>query len=185
VKTHAVFALTIGFFVVLNPLMAGDDHSDAAALQGTWQVISQQRAGRPTLRPRSMLWIVEGETIWLLPSWLAERERQASPKDTKPVSATPKQDKGAEKGGKPAAPFRGLRMTFRLYPTKFPKHIDIAGPAKSGSLGIYKLNGDELTICMGTTQAAPYDKGARNDESTRPTAINPEAGTVIVLKKVK
>src|SRR5262249_25405695 len=100
VKTHTVFALTIGLFVALNPLQADEDRSDAAALQGTWQVVSQQRAGRATARPRSMLWVIEGETIWLVPSWLAERERQASPNDTKAVSATPKQDKGTEKSGK-------------------------------------------------------------------------------------
>jgi uncharacterized protein (TIGR03067 family) len=186
VKTHIVFALTIGLFVVLNPLKADENRSDAVALQGTWQVVSQQRAGRATAKPRSMLWVIEGETIWLMPTWLAERERQASPKDTKPVSATPKQDKGTAKGGKPSGSPRGLRMTYRLSSAKSPKHIDIEGLGKSASLGIYKLVGDELTICMGVTMASPvYDKRAKNDESTRPAMISPEAGTVIVLKRIK
>ena len=185
-KTHTVFALTIGLFVALNPLQADEDRSDAAALQGTWQVVSQQRAGRATARPRSMLWVIEGETIWLVPSWLAERERQAAPNDTKPVSATPKQDKGTAKGGKPSSSPRGLRMTYRLNPAKSPKYIDLEGLGKSASLGIYKLDGDELTICMGVTMASPvYDKRAKNDEGTRPAAISPEAGTVIVLKRIK
>ncbi len=178
-------ALTAGVLVVANPLKAGDDdRSDASALQGTWQVISQQRAGRATARPRTMLWIVEGETIWLIPSWIAERERQASPKDHKPASETLKQ--GDAKSGKQASSPRGLRMTFRFNTEKSPKHIDIEGLGKSASLGLYKLDGDELTICMGVTQASPvYDKRAKSDESTRPTAINPEAGTVIVLKRIK
>jgi uncharacterized protein (TIGR03067 family) len=122
-----------------------------------------------------MLWIVEGETIWLVPSWMAGRERQASAKDKSPVSDTPK---------KPGSP-RGLRMSFRLNPAKSPKHIDIEGLGKSASLGLYKLDGDKLTLCMGVTQASPvYDKRAKNDESTRPEAISPEAGTVIVLKRI-
>jgi uncharacterized protein (TIGR03067 family) len=133
-----------------------------------------------------MLWIIEGETIWLVPSWLAERERRASPKDTKPVRASPNQDKGAVTAGKSAAVFRGPRMTYRLDPARSPKHIDIEGLGKSASFGVYKLDGDELTVCMGVSQASPvYDKRAKSDESTRPTTINPEAGTVIILKKVK
>lgn len=186
-------ALAAGVLVIANPLKAGEDPSDAAALQGTWQVVSQQRAGRATARPRSMLWIIEGETIWLVPSWLAERGRQASLKDNKPASATPKQGKGTAKGenrdgkgGKQASSPGGPQMTFRLNPAKSPRHIDIQGLGKSASLGLYKLDGDELTICMGVTQASPvYDKRAKNDESTRPTAISPEAGTVIVLKRIK
>ena len=193
VERHAVLALVIGLFILPTSLKAGDDGSDAAALQGTWQVVSQQRAGRATARPRSMLWIVEGDTIWLVPSWLAERERQGSPKESKPMSPTPKQGKGTvkgevqgSKGGKPAGSPRGLRMTFRLNPVKSPKHIDLEGLHKSASLGIYKLEGDALTLCMGITQASPvYDKRARSDKSTRPTAISPEAGTVIVLKRIK
>jgi uncharacterized protein (TIGR03067 family) len=140
-----------------------------------------------------MLWIVEGETIWVVPSWLAERERQASPKDKEPAGETPKQGKGTAKregqdgkGGKPAGSPRGLRMTFRLSPAKSPKHIDLEGLHKSASLGLYQLDGDELIICMGVTHAsAVYDKRAKSDESTRPSALNPAAGTLIVLKRIK
>lgn len=174
-KIHLMPAVAVGLILVPGPLRAAEDRSDAEALKGTWQVVSQQRAGRATARPRSMLWIIEGETIWLVPSWMAERERQTSPKDNKPVSQTPK---------KPGSS-RGLRMSFRLNPAKSPKLIDIEGLGKSVSLGLYKLDGDDLTICMGVTQASPvYDKRAKNDESTRPEAISPEAGTVIVLKRI-
>jgi hypothetical protein len=38
---------------------------------------------------------------------------------------------------------------------------------------------------MGITQASPkYDKGAKNNEKTRPARISPEAGTVIRLKRI-
>jgi uncharacterized protein (TIGR03067 family) len=189
----STLALAAGVLVAANPPRADDDRSDAAALQGTWQVISQQRAGRATARPRSMLWIVEGETIWLVPSWIAERGQQASLKENKPASEAPKQGKGAAKGenqggkgGKPSSSPRGLQMTFRLNPAKSPKYIDIEGLGKSASLGLYKLNGDELTICMGVTQASPvYDKRAKSDESTRPAALRPDVGTVIVLRRIK
>jgi uncharacterized protein (TIGR03067 family) len=140
-----------------------------------------------------MLWVVEGETIWLVPSWLAERERQASPKDKESAGETPKQGKGTAKGegqdgkgGKQAGPPRGLRMTFRLSPAKSPKHIDLGGLHKSASLGLYQLDGDELTLCMGVTQPFPvYDKRGKSDESTRPAAISSATGTVIVLKRIK
>ena len=85
--------------------------------------------------------------------------------------------------------FLGIEPAYteeRLNPAKSPKNIDLAGLGKSASLGIYKLEGDELTICMGVTMASPvYDKRAKSDESTRPAAIHPEAGTVIVLKRIK
>jgi hypothetical protein len=77
-------------------------------------------------------------------------------------------------------------MVFRLGQTKSLKQIDIDGPGKSSSLGLYKLEGDELTICMGNTQASPtYDKQAKSDGQMRPGRISPESGTVIVLKRVK
>jgi uncharacterized protein (TIGR03067 family) len=144
--------------------------SDAEALQGTWQMVSQQRAGRATARPKNMKWVIDGNAIWLVvefPEEPAKREGQAT------------------KGGKPSGTQRGPRMTFRLSPAMSPKQIDIDGPRKSSSFGIYKLDGDELTVCMGVTQASPtYDKLAKVEESTRPTALDAEAGTVIVLKRV-
>jgi uncharacterized protein (TIGR03067 family) len=145
---------------------------DAEALQGTWQMVSQQRAGRATARPKNMKWVIDDDTIWLVV------ERQSE----EPV----KREGQAAKGGKPSGPQRGPRMTFRLSPATSPKQVDIDGPRKSSSFGIYQLDGEELTVCMGVTQASPtYDKQAKVDESTRPTALNAEAGTVIVLKRVK
>jgi uncharacterized protein (TIGR03067 family) len=179
-RTSALLAVAAGLLVGPGHLRADEDRSDAKALQGTWRVVSQQRAGRATARPNNMLWIVEGETTWLVPGWLAAEQ---GPEGKKPAG---KGEGQASKGGKQSGPPRGLRMTFRLDPGKAPKRIDIDGPKKGLSYGIYKLDGDELTVCMGVSQPSPmYDKQAKADESTRPADISPEAGTVIVLRRVR
>jgi uncharacterized protein (TIGR03067 family) len=142
-------------------------------------MVSQQRAGRATARPKNMKWVIQGDTIWLV----VERGPVEPPKRKEPAEKSIDQ---AGKGRKQSSLPRGLRMTFRLGPDKSPKQIDIDGPRKATHYGIYKLDGDEVTVCMGVSQASPvYDKRAKSDESTRPAAISPEAGTVIVLKKVK
>jgi uncharacterized protein (TIGR03067 family) len=160
-------------------LQADDNRSDADALQGTWQMVCQQRAGRSTARPKNMKWVIEGDTIWLV----IEREPELAPQQKKP---TDNHEVQLKKGGKGPGPQRGLRMSFRLDPTKTAKHIDIDGPGKAIHCGIYRLDGDELTICMGVSMPSPnYDKKAKKDQSTRPAVIDPEAGTVIVLKRIQ
>jgi uncharacterized protein (TIGR03067 family) len=158
--------------------------SDAEAIRGTWQMISQQRGGRATARPNNMKWIIEDESILLV----IERGEEAASPEKKPAGnkPTPKKEGDAAKGGKRSGPQRGLPMTYHLSTGQSPKQIDIDGPRKSNSLGIYKLEGDELTICMGDSQASPtYDKQAKNSETKRPASINPEEGTVIVLRRIR
>jgi uncharacterized protein (TIGR03067 family) len=151
-RIRVLLALAAGLLLAAEPLTGGEDRSDADALQGTWQVLSQEIAGRTTARPKDMKWVVQGDTISLL---LGKR------------------------GG-------ALRMTFRVDATKSPKQINIDGPKKAISFGIYKIEGDELTVCMGVSQPSPtYDKEAKGDEATRPATLSPEAGTVIVLRRVK
>jgi uncharacterized protein (TIGR03067 family) len=165
-RTQAWLVLT-ALLVSAGPLPAGEEPSDAAALQGTWRVDCQQRAGRATARPRNMLWVIEGDTIWRVPD---------APEGKKP----------AEKGAEKSSPPRGLRMTFRLAPERSPKRMDIDGPKKALHYGIYKLEGAGLTVCMGASQPSPsYDKQAKGDESTRPATLSPEAGTVVLLQSVK
>jgi uncharacterized protein (TIGR03067 family) len=159
-------------------------NSDAEAIQGAWRMISQQRGGRATARPNNMKWIISGETILLV----IERVEEAVSAQKKAADKRPggKKESPAEKGGKQSGPQRGLPMTFHLSPGQSPKQIDIDGPRKSNSLGIYKLDGDELTVCMGVSQASPsYDKQAKNSETKRPTMITPEEGTVIVLRRIR
>src|SRR5262249_20132061 len=149
---------------------AGRPGADTEMIQGAWRLISQQRAGRATARPTNMKWVIEDETIWLV----IEREGEGAPAGKK-TAAIGDGQKG--KGGKSSGPPRGFPMSFRLGQSQSPKRIDIDGPRKGNSFGIYKLDGDELTVCMGLPQASPsYDKKAKNDESNRPATISPEAG---------
>jgi uncharacterized protein (TIGR03067 family) len=162
-----------------DPARAARPGTDVEAIQGTWRMISQERAGRATARPKNMKWVIEDETI----SLIIEREGEGAPA---PKKAAGKNKSPAGEAGKPSGPQRGLRMAFRLNPSQSPKHIDIDGPRKGNSFGLYQLDDDELIVCMGVTQASPsYDKKAKNDECNRPATISPEAGTVIVLKRVK
>ncbi len=69
-----------------------------------------------------------------------------------------------------------------------PPRIDLSGPKKAMTYGIFRLDGDELTICLGKLQPLPeYEKalGSKSDETSRPKEFSPEAGTLIVLRRVK
>jgi uncharacterized protein (TIGR03067 family) len=182
-RTQLILALAAGLLVRPCHLKAGEKESEARELQGAWRMVSQQLAGRATARPKNMKWLIQGDTIWLI----VERKGEGAPGKTEAARKTgpaAKREGQPGKGGKQSGP-RGVRMTFRLRPGA-PGRIDIDGPGKSLSFGVYKLAGDELTVCMGVTQASPsYDKQARGDEKTRPATISPEAGTVIVLKREK
>src|SRR5262245_31749841 len=65
-RARAVVVVAVGLLVRPGVLTAGGERSDAEALQGTWRVVSQQRAGRATEQPRDMQWVVEGDTIELV-----------------------------------------------------------------------------------------------------------------------
>src|SRR5262249_942377 len=60
----------------------GRPGSDAKVLEGTWQMVSQQRAGWATARPKNMKWVIEGDTIWLV----RERSQDDGPKEKKPAN---------------------------------------------------------------------------------------------------
>lgn len=183
-RTRILLALAAGLLTGNGQLRAEDDKADALALQGTWRVLSQQRAGQATAHPKNMLWVIEGETIWLVPGWLVvEGGGKQAAEGKKPTDTVPGQP---SKGGKQLGAVRGFGMTFRLGLGKSPKEIDIDGPKKALHYGIYKLDGDELTVCMGVSQPSPtFDKQAKADEDYRPARISPEAGTVIILQRVK
>jgi uncharacterized protein (TIGR03067 family) len=128
---------------------------DPEGLNGLWRVEWQRRAGRATDRLRGMTWKIDGETISI---------------STGGANADPRQ-----RGGP--------RIPFRLDPAS-AGHIDLRGKV-SVNPGIYRLEGDTLTICLGSSHVSPdYDPTAKPDGQTRPTEFSPEAGTVIMLKRV-
>jgi hypothetical protein len=162
-----------------TPAKGSDQAPDAKALQGTWQVVSQQRAGRPTERPKNMRWVIEGNTISMVmegKSVKAAAEGKKAGPDGKSVDGSPKL----------AAALKGAPLiSGRLDGAASPPRVDL-NVLKRAVYGIYRLEGDELTLCLGVTQPSPaYDKQAKGDEGTRPAVISPEAGTVIVLQRVK
>jgi uncharacterized protein (TIGR03067 family) len=133
-----------------TPSQADRHGPDAETVQGLWQVVCQQRAGRATARARNMVWFIDGKTIWLVPGWLAAEQ-------------TPKRAP-AGAGGKRAYVGRGLRMRFGLDPARAPKQINIDGPGKAVHYGVYTLAGDELRVCMGLSQQSPsYGGKPRGD----------------------
>jgi uncharacterized protein (TIGR03067 family) len=128
---------------------------DPEGLNGLWRVEWQRRAGRATDRPRGMTWKIDGGIIAIL---------------TGSANADPRQ-----RGG--------TRIPFRLDPAS-AGHIDLRGKV-SVNPGIYGLEGDTLTICLGWSHVSPaYDPAAKPDGQTRPTDFSPEAGTVIMLQRV-
>ena len=103
----------------------------------------------------------------------------------------PKATAGNKPGGKLAAmPAKALGPSKTLSPVSgrldaAMSRVDLT-VLKRAVYGIYKLEGDELTLCLGVTQPSPvYDTEAKPDASSRPAAISPEAGTVVVLRRVK
>jgi hypothetical protein len=78
----------------------------------------------------------------------------------------------------------GQPLGYRLGPPG-SGHIDLSTKVAVFH-GIYHLDRDTLILCIGPAQAAaPYDPNAAPDERTRPAKFDPEAGTVIVLKRDK
>ena len=68
-------------------------------------------------------------------------------------------------------------FSYRLEPSKTPKQIDATGKPEEGfpapgMVGIYKLEGDTLTLCWRTTRAKELLKGGASDElKVRPSVF--------------
>jgi uncharacterized protein (TIGR03067 family) len=69
------------------------------------------------------------------------------------------------------------QLTYELDATKDPKQITVKGEDGKTQRGIYKIDGDTLTICMG-----------EEDSNERPTEFSTKAGSkahLVVLKREK
>ena len=104
------------------------------------------------------------------------------------------------RAGRPAERSAQMKLTIgskRMVPSSdIQQFAYTLGPADSGHInlntkvavfyGLYHLDGDTLTLCIGPAQASPlYDPQSKPDESARPTKFDAEAGTVVLLKRSK
>jgi uncharacterized protein (TIGR03067 family) len=140
--------VVLPFAVVL--LMAADDPAKDAKkekdrLQGEWTMVSMETRGA-----------------------------KHSKDDVKKYKLTIKGDKWTVMNGLSTGPGR----TFKIDPSKDPKTLDLTikvGDKEKVSQGIYKLEGDTLTVCR------PEDNGERPKEFK--TTV--EAGILVVWKRAK
>jgi uncharacterized protein (TIGR03067 family) len=114
---------------------------------------------------------------WQVIKWIDSSEEAASADEIKDASFKFKKDHLTIRKDKDD---KGRELAYTLDPTKDPKWIDVDMRSLI-SEGIYKLDGDKLTICL--------ISGTRNDKAApRPKefkARKREKYTVFVLKKVK
>jgi uncharacterized protein (TIGR03067 family) len=81
----------------------------------------------------------------------------------------------------------GDTFTFKLHPTEKPKGIDLKMPGeKTPTLGIYRLEGDRLTLCVRGRGDRKKD-GTPSDlrESSRPKEFATEGNMLMVLTRKK
>jgi hypothetical protein len=94
----------------------------------------------------------------------------------------------------------GFPITCRLSPGSAPGAIDLDGPLRGTSRGLYRLDGDTLSLCLSPILSVVPDyqhnstfsevllnhtaEAIRKLLPRRPTAISREAGTLIVLKRL-
>jgi uncharacterized protein (TIGR03067 family) len=135
-----------------SPLQAaGDDdfRKELKALQGKWKTVALETAGKP------------------------------SPKDGFPDITLIIAADGKSTGQTPQGEFRA---TITVHPRKSPKTIENlyeSGKHKGKKqYGIYKLEGDKLTVCMTTPGSAESDRP--KDFTTKDTS-----NVLLVLERVK
>jgi uncharacterized protein (TIGR03067 family) len=80
--------------------------------------------------------------------------------------------------------------SYKLDPSKEPKELDIITPhpdgGKTTTRAVYILDGDELTICSGTTTTTTDSAGKVTEKiGERPKKVDAKSGALITLKREK
>jgi uncharacterized protein (TIGR03067 family) len=118
-----------------------------------------------------------GDAKGLIGRWRVEVQQRAG----RPIER-PRAMSWAMDGDRIALIPGAMSLGYRLDPAE-SGHLTLNAKA-AVYFGIYHVNGDALTLCIGPAQAAPaYDPKSKPDAKTRPTEFSPEAGTVLVLRR--
>jgi uncharacterized protein (TIGR03067 family) len=130
--TMALLWFVLSRSVVDYTLQKHGPPGDEMAIQGRWQITKIEKAGATKPPP--------GDT---------------------PIHIVFKDKNLIIMRGKPGAEKEDASDTFTLDETKDPKHIDVAEKNGGKWLGIYKIEGEDLTICWGAPSTVSRTKEGR------------------------
>jgi len=152
----------IGATLLLGLLLAADDKdTDEAKLQGSWVVISAELDGKSLDDMKGCKFVFDGKKMKLVLREVREKEKVAPD------------------------------LPFTLDPTKSPRTIDIeriVGKKKEYEHGIYEVNGEYLTLCVGPmkVEATGVDAGERVQKlSKRPTEFSSKGSVLVKCSREK
>jgi uncharacterized protein (TIGR03067 family) len=144
---RSMLLVVAGVAIAVALLKYADSSSDEYRIQGTWRVESLMFGGNPATFAGNLHY-----------TFLADGKLDTTSENDEFAGITPEN----RKQFKP-------QITYHLDPTKDPRHIDIVEKHDIGLVvryGIYRLDGDTLTICEDHIGPRP-DAFVTKEEQTR------------------